>query len=280
MIRQPSYSRFLKPYYIINLLLVFAYPISRYFYTKAHLRAVMKEDMFGYTKEDGILLTLAVITIIKWRKSCTIDHFFAEVFWLAKIAEISLYFFVDFAVCLYYVLACTMLYLFFRTPKYDGPNKMVRIKSQEHFEELVLSKKPSMSDSRYQEARDKNRNDNKDMSEMNMWLVLFFADWAETCVFTKPIWAEYSIKYSTKKMRFAEVDVANQKELADEYTINTSVMSRQLPTLIMFEDGKEVLRFPPIDDKTGKVGKVLKYDKIEVAKFFELDKRWLATLKD
>jgi len=32
-------------------------------------------------------------------------------------------------------------------------------------------------------------------------------------------------------------------------------VSRQLPTLILFENGEEVLRFPPLDEK-GKVAKV------------------------
>jgi len=38
----------------------------------------------------------------------------------------------------------------------------------------------------------------------------------------------------------------------------------------MFENGVEKLRFPPINEK-GRVGKVLKYDKREVAKYFELE---------
>lgn len=44
--------------------------------------------------------------------------------------------------------------------------------------------------------------------------------------------------------------------------------------MILFENGEEVLRFPPIDDK-GKVGKVLRYDKKELEKYFELEQRFL-----
>ncbi len=64
--------------------------------------------------------------------------------------------------------------------------------------------------------------------------------------------------------------------LAKRYRINTGVYSRQLPTLILFEDGEEVLRFPVIN-KEGKIGLVLKYSDRELAKFFELEKRYLET---
>jgi hypothetical protein len=51
-------------------------------------------------------------------------------------------------------------------------------------------------------------------------------------------------------------------DLAKRYSINTSGVSRQLPTLILFEDGVEKERFPPYDEKTKRYMKVLKYDKV------------------
>ena len=71
-----------------------------------------------------------------------------------------------------------------------------------------------------------------------------------------------SNKYTTPMLKFAEVNVALLKDLAKKYDINTSTLSRQLPSLILFENGQEQLRFPPIDEKSGKVTKVLKYDKV------------------
>jgi hypothetical protein len=45
----------------------------------------------------------------------------------------------------------------------------------------------------------------------------------------------------------------------------------------MLEDGEEVLRFPPIDEKTNKIPKVLKYGRKELMTYFDLEKRYLAT---
>ena len=62
-----------------------------------------------------------------------------------------------------------------------------------------------------------------------------------------------------------------------KYKINQSGVSGQLPTLILFEDGLETLRFPPIDPKTGKYARVLQYKEKELIKYFDLDKRYIAT---
>ena len=73
------------------------------------------------------------------------------------------------------------------------------------------------------------------------------------------------------------MNVQQIPELAKRYRINTGIYSRQLPTLILFEDGEELLRFPAIN-KEGKIGLVLKYSERELAKYFELEKRYLETM--
>ena len=104
MIRSKStFDRYLKPYYILNLLLIFAYPITR-----SLLRwGGSSVDTFGFNREDSVMLLLCAILIVKYRKSCTFDHFIAEFFWLAKIAELTLYFFVNNQIFFYYLFACT-----------------------------------------------------------------------------------------------------------------------------------------------------------------------------
>lgn len=47
--------------------------------------------------------------------------------------------------------------------------------------------------------------------------------------------------------------------------------------MILFEDGVEYLRFPLNDLKTGKTAYVNEYNEKELIKYFDLDKRFLAT---
>jgi len=45
----------------------------------------------------------------------------------------------------------------------------------------------------------------------------------------------------------------------------------------MLEDNREISRFPPIDYEEGKLGRILNYKQKELMKYFDLEKRWLAT---
>ena len=50
-----------------------------------------------------------------------------------------------------------------------------------------------------------------------------------------------------------------------------------MPTLVLLEDNIEYLRFPPVDYEKGTLGKVISFKEKELIKYFDLDKRFLAT---
>lgn len=53
-----------------------------------------------------------------------------------------------------------------------------------------------------------------------------------------------SFRYSLDNLKFAKVDLSRSPETAEKYHINTSSFSKQLPTVILFKDGKEEMRRP------------------------------------
>jgi len=65
------------------------------------------------------------------------------------------------------------------------------------------------------------------------------------------------------------VNLVALPEMAKTYNINTSAISRQLPTLILFEDGKEISRFPPYDDASKRYMRVEKYSKVSLLLCFQ-----------
>mmetsp|Transcript_35602 Transcript_35602/g.54437 ORF Transcript_35602/g.54437 Transcript_35602/m.54437 type:complete len:80 (-) Transcript_35602:11-250(-) len=77
-------------------------------------------------------------------------------------------------------------------------------------------------------------------------------------------------------MKFVEIDTQRLPELTKMFKVNAKD-GNQLPTLVMMEDNKEVLRFPPVDYEKGTLGKVLNFKEKELIKYFDLDKRFLAT---
>lgn len=66
------------------------------------------------------------------------------------------------------------------------------------------------------------------------------------------------------------MNVANFDQLAKNLKVYNMSISGHLPCIILFEDGKEKLRFPPLDS-TGQVGRVIDYKDKELVKYFDLD---------
>lgn len=63
-------------------------------------------------------------------------------------------------------------------------------------------------------------------------------------------------RYALGNFKFGKVDVGRYPDAAAKYNINDSSKSQQLPTLILFKEGKEVER-RPYADRQGKLVKFL-----------------------
>uniref|UniRef100_M4B2N0 Thioredoxin domain-containing protein n=1 Tax=Hyaloperonospora arabidopsidis (strain Emoy2) TaxID=559515 RepID=M4B2N0_HYAAE len=116
-------------------------------------------------------------------------------------------------------------------PKYQGPSKISELDPA--MMEKVVKKSSG--------ARKK--------GPPNSWLVFFYADWSDSCVEHEPMLADLSLRYSSDSLQFGKIDVNKWSDLALENRISVSTSSWQLPTLILFQNGEEVMRLPQIDDK-------------------------------
>jgi len=90
------------------------------------------------------------------------------------------------------------------------------------------------------------------------------------------MWIKFANRFSTDKVKIVEIDTIRNNTLPSKFKVNASD-GNQLPTLILLEDNKEYLRFPPMDYEKGTLGKVLNFKEKELIKYFDLDKRFLAT---
>lgn len=85
-----------------------------------------------------------------------------------------------------------------------------------------------------------------------VWLVAFYTVWNPACVNFAPIFAQLSNEYYLDNLRFGKIDIGRYPDAGKKYHVSDSSMSKQLPTLIMFKDGKEYVR-RPIGDSKGKL---------------------------
>nr|KAF6439306.1 thioredoxin related transmembrane protein 2 [Molossus molossus] len=81
------------------------------------------------------------------------------------------------------------------------------------------------------------------------WIVEFFANWSNDCQSFAPIYADLSLKYNCTGLNFGKVDIGRYTDVSTRYKVSTSPLTKQLPTLILFQGGKEVMRRPQIDKK-------------------------------
>jgi thiol-disulfide isomerase/thioredoxin len=103
------------------------------------------------------------------------------------------------------------------------------------------------------------------------WLVCFHATWSPPCHDFTPVFAEISNKFSgLNNLKFAKFDCNLFPDIAQKYSIGTSSLSKQLPTLILFEKGIETKRRPFIDSKGNVFKFLMSYE--NVVKEFDLNK--------
>lgn len=62
-------------------------------------------------------------------------------------------------------------------------------------------------------------------------------------------------RYALENLKFGKVDIGRYPDAAIKYHISDASTSKQLPTLILFKEGKETERRPHTDHK----GKLIKF---------------------
>ncbi|XP_014676972.1 PREDICTED: thioredoxin-related transmembrane protein 2-A-like [Priapulus caudatus] len=79
------------------------------------------------------------------------------------------------------------------------------------------------------------------------WIVAFYAAWSPDCISFASTFATMSIKYSLPNLKFGKMDASRYSIVAERFRIDVSPTSKQLPTVIVFQGGREKRRRPYID---------------------------------
>jgi len=236
-------KQILHPYYIINIMLCVSFITLKV--TKPMCYLLFKEgpescelDM----RESEILFFLLVVIMVRSRKtgSMTMVSYLSSGFMYAKCANLLLFFRADPRLGLVYLLCFTLQGMMLPEPTYKGPENIVYFRDSGLQEELLRDPKVT-------------------------WIVTFYAAWSPACLNFSHIFAKISSAYNLPNLKFGKVDVGRYTDIAQEYHINTSSLSRQLPTVIMFQDAKEVGRVPSIAN--GKIQKFFFKEEDVVAAF-------------
>lgn len=116
-------------------------------------------------------------------------------------------------------------------PTYSGPDNVIYFRSLANLDEEL--------------AHNPNR----------VWLIAFYTVWNPACVNFAPIFAQLSNDYDLENLKFGKIDVGRYPDAGEKYKVSDSSLSKQLPTVVMFREGKEYMRRPIADSK----GKLVRF---------------------
>ncbi|ESO84626.1 hypothetical protein LOTGIDRAFT_204701 [Lottia gigantea] len=119
---------------------------------------------------------------------------------------------------------CILHFIFIPEPTYQGPEYITYFRASHLDEELEKDKRI-------------------------IWVVTFYAAWSPPCVTFASIFSQISNEYHLDNLKFAKMDISKYPAVAEKYKIDCSSWSRQLPTVILFENGKDKIRRPLTNGK-------------------------------
>ena len=133
----------------------------------------------------------------------------------SKVANMILFFRKDPRYGLVYLLLFTLQAMLLPEPTYKGPENIVYFRANGLEDELKRDPKVT-------------------------WIVTFYAAWSPSAVNFSPVFAKISANYGLPNLKFGKIDVGRYPEVGEKHHVSTSALTRQLPTVIMFQEGKEV----------------------------------------
>lgn len=237
----------LKPYYWVNILLSLTFLLAKRCPIVCSYCTFLFPVDTDYcelgSRETEILFFLIIVIMIRTRKagSTTMIAYMTSSFIYTKVANLILWSYHDMRLGVAYGILIVLVGLLLPEPTYSGPEKVTYFRTENGLDDEL--------------------NRNKKVT----WVVCFYTAWNPSCVNFAPIFAELSSEYYLDNLKFGKVDIGRFPDVGKKHHVSDSSMSKQLPTIILFRDGKEVERRPMADHK-GKLQKFFfSHDNIRAA---------------
>jgi thiol-disulfide isomerase/thioredoxin len=218
--------RFLGLYYVASAALILCYFANRYFYPDQYNATLLRKfnDMAFFENAVWMMVFAPVITQ-QLGKFISVDSLLASVLTRCKAVTIVLALMKDWRMGTFFLVAFMLVFVLFPQPIYKGSSKVQDL-TPAFFQQLVQEGGPGDE----------------------TWLVEFMAPWSSACVHFAPVFARLSEKYTTDDLSFGRLEVSRWPHLAQTLNIDIGSSSPQLPTVIIFKEGKEVGRMPHVGD--------------------------------
>uniref|UniRef100_A0A3Q3JKB4 Thioredoxin domain-containing protein n=1 Tax=Monopterus albus TaxID=43700 RepID=A0A3Q3JKB4_MONAL len=258
------YKWLLKPYYVASLFMSIAFLVVRKTPGICDHLATQREDGnscdFDW-REVEILMFLSAIVMMKNRRAITVEQHVGNIILFSKVANVILFFRLDVRMGLLYLTLCIVFLMTCKPPLYMGPeyikyfsDKTIDVSTNGRICRSCLATAQELNLYNFFVFMNQNcvcvcLQDELDRDSRVTWIVEFFANWSPECQSFASVYADLSLKYNCAGLKFGKVDIGRYGEVSKKYKVSTSPLSKQLPSLVLFQGGKEVMRRPQVDKK-------------------------------
>lgn len=246
---------YLSPFYFVNLVLCLIYPILRNYGSIINLDI---KDTWGFKRENQIVVGAVTIIILRFvRYFSNWKKFIHEFFFYTKLCISILILLINVKIFCWYTFFCIITWLLFKPPRYKGKSNLFPFLSDELFKRIVILNETI---SGWQVKKPENK----------FWIIVFYSNFSDDCLYMEELFSKLSLKYSSDAVSFGKVDIDNCPSLASLYGISSGPFICNLPQIIMFQNGREVMNYPP-KDKKGRFTKQKCFREKDIVRLFGLD---------
>ena len=82
-----------------------------------------------------------------------------------------------------------------------------------------------------------------------VWIIEAFTNWSNDCSAVAPVFSDLALDYGHEFIRFGKIDVGKYDKWSKDNYINNGMMSKQLPSILVYEGGKCSTRRPEVRNK-------------------------------
>ena len=214
-------NRFFHPFYCFNIALMGTYLPAR-IYFDINSSDLMGSDLmsFGLTREQQIFACGAIFYLFKLPHMTTNDARIANLFLYFKFIVSAISIMVNYKMFIAYILIFLLFAIFVKQPEYRGEHNSILFTDPSIFMDKVIDQKGKT------------------------WVIYCYASWADNCLQFSPIFAELSLLFGNKYLKFGKIDIGKHVGIANKYKISIKPNTKQLPTLLLIQNGEEIARLP------------------------------------
>lgn len=207
------------PYYVTNILLSIMFFLTK---TIPFLCTQLYDTCSINLQEYELLIFLGSFVALRSKRQFSILDYLSHFCMFAKIVSLLMFWKQSIVYAILFAVLWLLHACFLQKPIYNGPDKVLYLRDLT-FDQEVLHGDPKIT-----------------------WIIAFYTVWSPTCIKLQPIFAEISEQFGRENLKFGKLDIIRYPQFGSQFNIDTSGWSKQLPTLILFRKGRELVRRPAL----------------------------------